>query len=752
MKTKHTFGASIFPLAMALSAGIGAAPVAAALSTSVRPTEIVSIASVVGAAASREAVPDEPQPDMAWWREARFGMFIHWGLYSIPAGKWGDKTSHGEWIRDTAQIPVGEYDTFITKFNPTKFNADEWVKLAQEAGMGYMVITSKHHDGFSLFDTKQSDFDVMATPFKRDIIRELADACARTQGSATGRELGGAPASAPAEKSAKKIRPVVFGIYHSIMDWHHPDYVPRRPWEKAARPEAGADFDRYVAYMKEQIRELLTNYGPMGVLWFDGQWEGTWNNERGTDLQKFVRSLQPRIIINSRVGRGGGAYGLEPNEHGERLGDYGTPEQFIPETNPGIDWETCMTMNGHWGYNAVDKNFKSTTDLVQKLCDIASKGGNFLLNVGPTAEGEIPPESIERLKEIGEWMMINGQAIRGTQASPLPVQPSWGRVTMRPLDNGNTLLYLHVFEMPEEEMIAISGLLNKPLSAGLLQDTKSSVFAQVPVQESDGIIVLDLKHVGAGAITGLKHAIVFTLEVQGEPDPSTPPSIEAFSSMFVDPIAVEIRTVQKNTETRYTLDGSLPTMNSPLYAGPITIKDNAMISARAFRDGQPITSLGRARFTRAAVRASLPKAEADAMKPGLKFDCYEGDWSTLPIFDTLTPTRSEVAPDLTLSRVTRDDQYGVRFTGYINVPKTDVYTFYLASDDGSRMLLSGSVLIDHDGLHSETEKTATVALDAGVHAIRIEMFEKSGGAALSLKWATATTPKQRVPASAWRSK
>ncbi|MGE3108239.1 MAG: alpha-L-fucosidase [Phycisphaerales bacterium] len=682
-----------------------------------------------------------PDPDMQWWRDARFGMFIHWGLYAIPAGKWGEKDSHGEWIRDTGQIPVAEYDRFVSQFNPTKFDAREWVRLAQDAGMGYMVITSKHHDGFCLFDSKQTDFDVMSTPFKRDIIKELAQACKESR-----------PAAGQADPLDHRLNPagVRFGIYHSIMDWHHPDYLPRRPWEKAQRPEDGAEFDRYVAYMKAQLRELLTNYGPMGVLWFDGQWEGTWNNERGLDLQKYVRSLQPTIIINSRVGRGGGAYGLDVTEHGERLGDYGTPEQFIPDTNPGIDWETCMTMNGHWGYNAADNNFKSTTDLVQKLCDIASKGGNFLLNVGPTAQGEIPPESVQRLRDMGEWMKVNAESIRGTQASPTSFVPPWGCITMRRLESGNTLLYLHVFEMPEDGVLTVQGLLNKPVSAGMLQHPSSSVMARVPVREADGIITLDVSGIGAGARVNLRHVYVFTLELTGEAEPSDPPSIESFASQFVNEARVTISARQKNADIRYTTDGSLPTARSAKYEGPFTLSKSALVTARAFRDGEPLTTLARAKFSQVGVRGALAQDRAAKTGPGLKFDCYEGDWNTLPIFDTMTPTRSEVLPALTLARVTSDDRYGVRFAGFIDAPKSDVYTIYLSSDDGSRLLLSGSVLINNDGLHSEQEKAATVALDAGLHPIVIEMFEKTGGAALSVKWATATMPKQPVPASAWR--
>ena len=194
--------------------------------------------------------PAQHDARMQWWREARFGLFIHWGLYAVPAGEWNGKTIYGEWIRNNAHIPLAVYDKLVDKFNPVKFNADAWVRMAKDAGMKYIVITSKHHDGFALFDSKVSGFDVMATPFKRDILKELAEACRKADG-------------------------IRLCFYHSIMDWHHPDYLPRRDWE-TDRPAAGANFERYIRYLKAQLKELITSYGPIGVLWFDGEWENTW--------------------------------------------------------------------------------------------------------------------------------------------------------------------------------------------------------------------------------------------------------------------------------------------------------------------------------------------------------------------------------------------------------------------------------------------------------------------------------------------
>lgn len=251
---------------------------------------------------------DQRDARMAWWREAKFGLFIHWGLYSVPAGTWKGKQGEGvgEWLMFGQKIPVPEYEQLIPQFNPVKFNAAEWVRLAKAAGQKYIVITSKHHDGFALFDSKVSDYDIMATPFKRDVMKELAD---------------------EAHRQGIKIC-----WYHSILDWHHPDYLPRgagspRPWD--TRPTMGASLDRYLEYMKGQIRELLTNYGKIGILWFDGGWEHTPRELRSQEVVDMIRSLQPEIIINDRI--------MIPQ-------DYDTPEQYIPATGiKGRDWETCMT-------------------------------------------------------------------------------------------------------------------------------------------------------------------------------------------------------------------------------------------------------------------------------------------------------------------------------------------------------------------------------------------------------------------------
>ena len=358
---------------------------------------------------------------MKWFAEARFGMFIHWGIYSVPAGEWKNRKDLGEWFLEDTHMPVSEYEKFAQQFNPAKFDAKAWVATAKGAGMKYIVITSKHHDGFGMFPSTQTDWCIKSTPFKRDPLKELSEAC---------REAG-----------------IKFCLYHSIMDWHHPDWGTRRAWNDKATGKP--DMDRYTAYMKRQLKELITNYHP-GILWFDGEWESPWTAERGEDLYAYVRSLQPDIIVNNRVGKA--RAGMEGMSKGKSVGDYGTPEQNVPANGfgPGVYWESCMTMNNHWGYNKNDNDWKSPKYVIQTLLvDCASKGGNLLLNVGPTSEGLIPEPCVERLKAIGDWMKVNCESIYGTTASTIG-KPAWGRSTTK-----GKRIYLHVFDWPKDGILNV---------------------------------------------------------------------------------------------------------------------------------------------------------------------------------------------------------------------------------------------------------------------------------------------------------
>ena len=385
------------------------------------------------------AVPVEREEEraarMAWWREAKFGLFIHWGVYAVPAGVYkGEQIDGiGEWIMHRARIPVTEYKEYAKEFNPVEYDPEAWALLAKEAGMKYVVITSKHHDGFALFDTAVSDWDVVdATPYGKDLIGPLAEAV-RRQG-------------------------LKFGLYYSqAQDWTHPG------GSKAGMADGDGwceehkgSFDRYLEEIAApQLREILTKFRP-DILWWDTPHLMT--PERAERLFRIVQELSPGIITNNRLG---GGYG----------GDFSTPEQYIPATGLNYDWETCMTMNRTWGYKSYDHDWKSTETLIRNLVDIVSKGGNYLLNVGPTARGTIPEPSVERLREIGRWMRQNGESIYGTTASPVR-RPEWGRVTTKVADDVSTL-YLHVFEWPGDGRINVP-IANRPIGAVLLTDPSRS--------------------------------------------------------------------------------------------------------------------------------------------------------------------------------------------------------------------------------------------------------------------------------------
>jgi len=334
---------------------------------------------------------EQREARLKWWNDATFGLFIHWGAYAVPAGEYKGvplkKGEVGEWIMHQAKVPTSEYEAWVRQFNPVKFNAKEWVRVAKDAGVKYIVITSKHHDGFCLWDSKVTNYDIMDfTPFKRDILRELTNEC--------------------------KAQGIRMCFYYSIMDWHQPDAESKEyPYQNTPSPQ-WANYRE--TYLKPQLTELIKNYDP-GVLWFDGEWIPEWTEPQGKDLYYFLRGLKPNLIINNRVGKGRkGMNGM--NTYEDAAGDFGTPEQEILEGTTNSAWESCMTMNDTWGFRKDDHNWKSAGTLIHNLVDIAAKGGNYLLNIGPTAQGLIPQPSVERLAEMGKWLRINGEAIYATNS------------------------------------------------------------------------------------------------------------------------------------------------------------------------------------------------------------------------------------------------------------------------------------------------------------------------------------------------
>ena len=356
---------------------------------------------------------------VAWYTEARFGLFLHWGLYAIPA--------RGEWVRSQERMPSEAYDRYFREFDPKHCDMRAWMAAAKGAGMKYAVLTAKHHDGFCLFDSAYTGFKSTNTPAGRDFVREFLDAA---------REYG-----------------LRAGLYFSLLDWHHPDFPhygdqnhPMR--DNPAYGNEGRDFGRYLDFMHAQVRELCTNYGKLDLLWFDFSY-GNLRGEawRATELVEMVRSLQPDVVIDNRLEVSGEGFGsLAACKPTPYHGDFVSPEQIVPpyglrdRSGRPLVWESCVTMNNHWGYCAEDHYYKPASMLIKKLVECVSKGGNLLLNVGPDAQGRFPDRALEILRDIGRWMDRNGESIYGCGPSGLD-KPEYGRITRR-----GDRLYLHIFE------------------------------------------------------------------------------------------------------------------------------------------------------------------------------------------------------------------------------------------------------------------------------------------------------------------
>jgi len=381
-----------------------------------------------------------------WFQDARFGLFVHWGVYSVLAD--------GEWVMNNRKIPVADYEKLPAQFNPIAFDPAEWVALAKAAGMKYITITSKHHDGFAMFDSKVSDYNIVSrTPYKKDVLKALAEEC-RRQG-------------------------IKLFFYYSQLDWHHPDYFPRgRTGQDAARPEEGR-WPQYIEYMNGQLRELLTNYGEIGGIWFDGWWDrpdADWQLDRTYAL---IHQLQPQALIGANHHRR--PFAGEDFQMFEKDLPGGRTAEFNKDAEVGtLPLETCETMNGSWGFNLTDRRYKSTRDLVRYLVRAAGLNANFLLNVGPMPNGRIQPEFVTRLREVGAWLATHGEAIYGTRGGPIPPRP-WGVTTRK----GNRV-YVHVLDWQDQ------ALLLPPLPAKIRAATFLGTGAAAQFSLSDAGVVLEV--------------------------------------------------------------------------------------------------------------------------------------------------------------------------------------------------------------------------------------------------------------------
>jgi alpha-L-fucosidase len=641
-------------------------------------------------------VEKKPVDKMDWWKDAKFGMFIHWGLYSVPAGEYkGNPVGGiGEWIMNNGKIPVNEYAQYATQFNPTDFNADEWVKMAKDAGIKYIVITSKHHDGFALFDSQVSTYDIMdASPFKRDIIKELSEAC--------------------------KKQGMPLGLYYSqAQDWNAPGGAAfGGHWD----PAQDGDMDQYLDEKAvPQISEILNNYGVIKILWWDTPIQMT--PERAA---KFMPELakHPALIYNNRLGGG-------------FSGDLETPEQYIPATGiPGKNWESCMTMNDTWGFKKNDQNWKSSEVLVRNLIDIASKGGNYLLNVGPTQMGLIPDASVERLKEIGTWMKVNGNAIYGTHPSPFKLL-DWGRCTLKKVGDKN-LIYLHVFDFPEDGILKVPGLASEVNAAYSLKNSGT----KLQVENTGNYMKINLSGVEKD-----RFATVIVLETK-DVVVNNSPEIIADYSIFIDQAEFRITSDIPNAVIRFTTDGSIPTNESAMAEGINTVSapTSFVVKAICFKDGKAISGLTEKSLTK---EVPAPAVAFQKSKTGLQYSYFEGKWDRLPDFTALKPVDKGIAKSIDLTMKKRDTEYAMVFKGFLNVSETGVFQFSLSSNDGSKLIISGKTL-DNDGLHVMEEKTMDIALTRGLHPVEVQFMQAGGDDGLKLEWKTKGKDRTAVDQSLW---
>lgn len=389
--------------------------------------------------------------------DQRFGMFIHWGPVALRGTEIG-------WSRGT-NVPVNDYDNLYKEFNPMLFNAESWVKTAKDAGMKYLTITAKHHDGFCLWPTKFSEYNIMNSPYKKDIVGELAKAC--------------------------KKYGIKFCVYFTVLDWHDTNYPVNLPDGKVTN--TNADMNKFVSTMKNQLQEIVTKYQPY-MLWFDGNWESPWKNEYGVDIYTFLKKLDPKVIINNRLGAGQGAD--HPNLTPQTIGDYATPEQKIGELNMNHPWETCMTICNQWAWKPNDK-LKTLKECIQTIAKTSGGNGNLLFNVGPMLDGRIEQRQINRLKEMGDWLKVYGESIYGTKGGPFKPNEIYAATR-----KGNKL-YIHVFERKSAELILPALKDVKVTKAYLLkgskinhqQDANGAIMIQLPEQlpnQDDSVIVLEL--------------------------------------------------------------------------------------------------------------------------------------------------------------------------------------------------------------------------------------------------------------------
>lgn len=639
----------------------------------------------------------DARPTPSWYREAKFGIFIHWGVYSVPA--FTRKGGYAEWywrgLADTTTFlnkwhrrTYGErfqYQDFAPLFKAELFQPDQWAELLAKSGARYVVLTSKHHDGYCLWPSAESwNWNSVDVGPKRDLLGDLT--------------------------TAVRQRGIRMGFYYSLYEWFNPLY--------------NNDFDRYVdQHMLPQLKDAVTRYQP-SIIFADGEWD---HDSRAWRSEEFLawlynESPAPRdVVVNDRWGgdtrfKHGGYFSTEYEAaNSERSAE------FLAR-----GWEECRGMGRSFGFNRNEElgDYESAESLIHMLIEIVSRGGNLLLNIGPASDGTIPVIMQERLLQMGDWLGINGEAIYASRVNRNQAEGDSVRFTR---SSDGRYLYAIALRHPGRQL-RLRTVEALPGSAVRLLGLDRDLAWR---QEQDGLVIdlpVELLHRLPG-----EHAWVFRIAARPYIEI---PRIVAPSFISVDkPLRLTLAAEPADAWIRYTLDGSEPDPASPLYSGSLAISQSAMLRIRAFKEGYA-----------PSLTASQQVSILASKKHGLDCRYYEGEWPTLPDFDALKPVKSGRVWDFSLTTLSpREDKYALLFNGFIQVPTPGKYTFFTTSDDGSRLFIAGQLIVDNDGLHGAREAKGEIELAAGHHPLRVAFMEAGGAESLKVEWEGPGIPRQSLP-------
>ncbi len=667
--------------------------------------------------ANWDSLMTRPTPE--WFRDAKFGIFIHWGVYSVPA--FTKKGGYAEWYyrgyasKDSNSAVWkyhknvwGEnftYQDFAPMFKAELFNPDEWASLFVNSGAKYIVLTSKHHDGFCLWPSKyKPGWNAMDVGPKRDLIGDLFTAVKKTN--------------------------IKAGLYYSLPEWTNPIYK----WTFDNDPQK---LRSYIDdYMIPQIKELVDKYKPT-VFWSDGEWDFSSKVFRSEEIVAWLYNnpnLSKDFVVNDRWG----------SDTRFRYGGFWATEYTKGLDNTEMPWEECRGMGASFGYNRNENiyDYQRPDSLIQMLATLVSNGGNLLLNIGPNADGTIPVIMQERLLQIGEWLRLNGKAIYDTRKWVHSSENENVRYTVNK-DNkfvsaisfnwpGPILKLTNVKALPGSK-IYLSGI-DTPLK--WKYNTESGLTIEIPEKFRNSF----------PGYLGSAYTVIIE---NGESNIALKPIIIAkgkssvSKEAFMNSIKIEFTSKELNSKIYFTTDGTTPNQKSTLYKSPIILDKSATVKAASFVNGKVKSEIVKAEFIK---QTPLPSYSIIGSENGLSYQIYKGSFDKLPDYSKIKPIKEGKTNSLDIHLENMKDEYSIRYLGYINIPTEDIYTFYLSSDDGSKVIIDDKFIVDNDGLHGAGKIVEEqIALTKGFHKIEIQFFEKGGDEALDLEWSSSSIKKQSVP-------